>query len=171
MNDTFIRLLFYSSFFLNEMRSIKSSHVQSNHHRNNHASFQHPVNTSYSSNDFTNQFFNNSLSANIINLIPSDFDAETIRVHACNKIPGLTRDQRKICQLYKDHIPFVGRGTKAGIDECQSQFKNSRWNCSSTDNSFHHILKTGMFPCVILRSISCQFSLEVSSFTFRSRFS
>lgn len=146
MNDTFIRLLFYSSFFLNEMSSIKSSQTsnQENHRPVNSSSMSTSFTSSSSSTDSNiHQLFNNSISANIINLIPSHFDADSIRVQNCNKLPGLTRDQRKICQRYKDHIPFIAKGTQAGIQECQSQFKNSRWNCSSSDNSFHHILKTG----------------------------
>ncbi|XP_072157322.1 protein Wnt-5b isoform X2 [Bemisia tabaci] len=49
----------------------------------------------------------------------------------CGKLTGLTPGQAKLCELYRDHMPGVGRGAKAGLAECQHQFKNRRWNCSS----------------------------------------
>ena len=52
---------------------------------------------------------------------------------ACNELKGLSKGQMQICHLHKDHIPFVGRGARMGISECQWQFKKSRWNCTISD--------------------------------------
>ncbi|EEC11678.1 conserved hypothetical protein [Ixodes scapularis] len=49
---------------------------------------------------------------------------------------GLSRGQTKLCHLYEDHMPHVGRGARLGIGECQHQFRQRRWNCSTVaDNS------------------------------------
>ncbi|XP_037093088.1 protein Wnt-5b-like [Pollicipes pollicipes] len=53
----------------------------------------------------------------------------------CGRISGLSPGQRKLCQLRQDHMGSVGRGARAGIAECQHQFRNSRWNCSTVDDS------------------------------------
>nr|CDI40101.1 WNT5 protein [Euperipatoides kanangrensis] len=49
----------------------------------------------------------------------------------CSQLPGLSPGQIKMCQLYHDHMPSVGRGARMGIQECQWQFRHRRWNCST----------------------------------------
>ncbi|KAL2299609.1 hypothetical protein Nmel_012452 [Mimus melanotis] len=49
----------------------------------------------------------------------------------CNKIPGLAPRQRAICQSRPDAIIVIGEGSQMGINECQFQFRNGRWNCSA----------------------------------------
>ncbi|XP_016412988.1 protein Wnt-5b-like [Sinocyclocheilus rhinocerous] len=68
----------------------------------------------------------------------------------CSQLTGLSQGQRKLCQLYQDHMVYIGEGAKTGIKECQYQFKQRRWNCSTVDNTSvfgrvmqiecHHIL-------------------------------
>ncbi|KAF4520642.1 hypothetical protein B566_EDAN007508 [Ephemera danica] len=53
----------------------------------------------------------------------------------CAHIGGLSAGQSKLCQLYLDHMPWVGRGARAGIGECQWQFRQRRWNCSTVHDS------------------------------------
>ncbi|XP_074592997.1 protein Wnt-5b-like [Brevipalpus obovatus] len=48
----------------------------------------------------------------------------------CDQLKGLSKGQRQLCNLYRDHIPHIGRGVRLGVNECQWQFQNSRWNCS-----------------------------------------
>lgn len=50
----------------------------------------------------------------------------------CNKIPGLAPRQRAICRSRPVAIAVIGEGAKIGITECQYQFRNMRWNCSSS---------------------------------------
>ncbi|CAH1784942.1 unnamed protein product [Owenia fusiformis] len=52
----------------------------------------------------------------------------------CTHLRGLSPGQTKLCQLYQDHMPAVSRGAKLGIHECQYQFRNRRWNCSTVDD-------------------------------------
>lgn len=49
----------------------------------------------------------------------------------CNKIPGLAPRQRAICESRPDAIIVIGEGAQMGINECQYQFRYSRWNCSA----------------------------------------
>jgi len=53
----------------------------------------------------------------------------------CSRISGLSPGQKRLCQLRQDHMSSVGRGARAGIAECQHQFRSSRWNCSTVDDS------------------------------------
>ncbi|KAJ8382019.1 hypothetical protein SKAU_G00027970 [Synaphobranchus kaupii] len=53
----------------------------------------------------------------------------------CSQLSGLSQGQRKLCQLYQDHMVYIGEGAKTGIKECQYQFKQRRWNCSTVDNT------------------------------------
>ncbi|XP_011822532.1 PREDICTED: protein Wnt-5b isoform X1 [Mandrillus leucophaeus] len=52
----------------------------------------------------------------------------------CSQLPGLSPGQRKLCQLYQEHMAYIGEGAKTGIKECQHQFRQRRWNCSTVDN-------------------------------------
>ena len=64
---------------------------------------------------------------------------------SCTELKGLSKGQTQLCNLYQDHIPHIGRGARLGINECQFQFKNQRWNCSTVDDSsvFGHVLNIG----------------------------
>ena len=37
--------------------------------------------------------------------------------------------------LYTDHMIHVGRGARNGIGECQWQFRNHRWNCTTVQDT------------------------------------
>ncbi|XP_072038759.1 protein Wnt-2b-A-like [Amphiura filiformis] len=51
----------------------------------------------------------------------------------CDNIPGLVGRQRQLCRTYPDVMVSIGRGVRIGVDECQYQFQNNRWNCSTLD--------------------------------------
>nr|CAD7425623.1 unnamed protein product [Timema monikensis] len=61
----------------------------------------------------------------------------------CTQITGLSPGQTKLCQLYQDHMPGVGRGARESIAECQWQFRHRRWNCSTVHDAsvFGPVLK------------------------------
>ncbi|PRD34395.1 UNVERIFIED_CONTAM: Protein Wnt-5a [Trichonephila clavipes] len=63
----------------------------------------------------------------------------------CSRLSGLSRGQTKLCYLFQDHMGHVARGARLGIHECQWQFKNRRWNCSTVDDSsvFGPVLNIG----------------------------
>ncbi|CAM2097721.1 unnamed protein product [Caretta caretta] len=63
----------------------------------------------------------------------------------CSQLPGLSPGQRKLCQLYQEHMVYIGEGAKNAIKECQYQFRQRRWNCSTVDNVsvFGRVMKIG----------------------------
>jgi len=65
----------------------------------------------------------------------------------CVHLEGLSAGQRRLCQLYPDHMASVARGVRAGIAECQYQLHGRRWNCTTTNDSsvFGQILSAGKF--------------------------
>lgn len=66
----------------------------------------------------------------------------------CSQLPGLSPGQRKLCQLYQEHMAYIGEGAKMGIKECQYQFRQRRWNCSTVDEAsvFGRVMKIGKRP-------------------------
>lgn len=71
-----------------------------------------------------------------------DVEASTI----CIGLKGLSQGQGKLCQLSVDHMPSVAKGAKFGVLECQHQFRDRRWNCSTVNDEtvFGPILKIGV---------------------------
>lgn len=82
----------------------------------------------------------------------------------CNKIPGLAPRQRIICQSRPDAIIVIGEGAQMGINECQFQFKNGRWNCSALGERtvFGKELKVGML-------LSANVCLQIESSFFSTK--
>ncbi|KAF8781646.1 Protein Wnt-2b like protein [Argiope bruennichi] len=76
----------------------------------------------------------------------------------CGGIPGLTRKQREICERNPDTLLSVSKGVRMGITECQAQFKNHRWNCSTLDTGTsvfgNHMLKVDSRESAFLYAIS-----------------
>ncbi|XP_069499747.1 protein Wnt-5a isoform X2 [Ambystoma mexicanum] len=74
----------------------------------------------------------------------------------CSQLPGLSPGQKKLCQLYQDHMPYIGEGAKTGIKECQYQFRHRRWNCSTVDNAsvFGRVMQIGSRETAFTYSIS-----------------
>ncbi|CAH1265625.1 protein Wnt-5b-like isoform X2 [Branchiostoma lanceolatum] len=63
----------------------------------------------------------------------------------CTSLAGLSSGQRKLCNLYQDHMASVGIGARQGIEECQHQFRDRRWNCTTSDEDsvFGRIVNIG----------------------------
>uniref|UniRef100_A0A3Q3AQI0 Protein Wnt n=2 Tax=Kryptolebias marmoratus TaxID=37003 RepID=A0A3Q3AQI0_KRYMA len=74
----------------------------------------------------------------------------------CSQLPGLSQSQRKLCQLYQDHMTYIGDGAKTGIKECQYQFRQRRWNCSTVDNTsvFGRVMHIGSREAAFTYAIS-----------------
>ncbi|RXM92714.1 Protein Wnt-4 [Acipenser ruthenus] len=51
----------------------------------------------------------------------------------CEKLKGLIQRQVQICKRNVEVMDSVRRGAQLAIDECQYQFRNRRWNCSTLD--------------------------------------
>ncbi|UYV82140.1 WNT4, partial [Cordylochernes scorpioides] len=48
----------------------------------------------------------------------------------CEKLPGLTRRQVKVCRRNSEIMDSVRLGALRALRECQWQFRSHRWNCS-----------------------------------------
>ena len=80
----------------------------------------------------------------------------------CSQLPGLSPGQRKLCQLYQEHMVFIGEGARSAIKECQYQFRQRRWNCSTVDNTsvFGRVMKIGRSSQLPARCPCAAFSLS-----------
>uniref|UniRef100_A0A915JKB8 Protein Wnt n=1 Tax=Romanomermis culicivorax TaxID=13658 RepID=A0A915JKB8_ROMCU len=54
-------------------------------------------------------------------------------VVVCHLIPGLPKRQRQLCQMHPDAMLAVMDGAKQAVSECQRQFANHRWNCTTME--------------------------------------
>ena len=61
----------------------------------------------------------------------------------------LTEAQRGICQNDDATVKAVSRGARKAIIDCQAQFNNLKWNCSTFygENLFGSFVNQGMEPC------------------------
>uniref|UniRef100_UPI00398ED4A8 protein Wnt-4a isoform X1 n=1 Tax=Pristiophorus japonicus TaxID=55135 RepID=UPI00398ED4A8 len=51
----------------------------------------------------------------------------------CERLKGLINRQIQICKRNVEVMDSVRRGAELAIEECQHQFRNRRWNCSTVD--------------------------------------
>lgn len=64
----------------------------------------------------------------------------------CEYVPGLVNIQRQLCRENPDVMVATGKGARLGVEECQRQMKDQRWNCSTVprdDSVFGKIMKKG----------------------------
>lgn len=72
----------------------------------------------------------------------------------CRKTRRLRGKQVHICQKEPDVIRAIGRGAQIGIRECQYQFRNRRWNCSTERRSLRKVLTKDTRETGFLNAIS-----------------
>ncbi|XP_046684210.1 protein Wnt-16-like [Homalodisca vitripennis] len=64
----------------------------------------------------------------------------------CGALPGLVAQQIEVCMAHPGTIRSVSDGARRGIEECQFQFRNERWNCTTSvdeQSVFGYILERG----------------------------
>ncbi|KAL5265623.1 hypothetical protein ACHWQZ_G006368 [Mnemiopsis leidyi] len=63
---------------------------------------------------------------------------------SCDKLPGLSARHKSLCRRYPNLMRYVQDGIRRAQEECQTQFRHSRWNCTSIDNRpFLKLLERG----------------------------
>ena len=82
--------------------------------------------------------------------------------HACEKLVGWTRIQKKFCRQYFGFTETIRKAAKLTLDECRHQFKNRRWNCSTTraPNLFARLPESG------IREASFVYALSSAALTY-----
>lgn len=90
----------------------------------------------------------------------------------CANVAGLSAGQRKLCQLYLDHMPWVGRGARSGVAECQWQFRDRRWNCSAIQDAsvMGPVLDIGESPLQFLISKKSEIFTKIEFFGIGMKF-
>ncbi len=70
----------------------------------------------------------------------------------CEKLRGLIQRQVQICKRNVEVMDAVRRGAHLAIDECQFQFRNRRWNCSTLESVpvFGKVVTQGKKPHINL---------------------
>ncbi|XP_059491305.1 protein Wnt-16-like isoform X2 [Neocloeon triangulifer] len=78
---------------------------------------------------------------------PEDPMGPTAEARAlCSSLPGISSQQVEVCLQQPAVMQAVASGAARGIDECQHQFRNERWNCSTQNdenNLFGSTLERG----------------------------
>uniref|UniRef100_A0A7M4EFB9 Protein Wnt n=1 Tax=Crocodylus porosus TaxID=8502 RepID=A0A7M4EFB9_CROPO len=73
---------------------------------------------------------------------------------ACGGLKGLTEEQVRICQLQAEAMDSVKRGAELAVEECQHQFQNRRWNCSTLQGLQNRIVLSGTRESAFVHAIS-----------------
>ncbi|XP_038061751.1 protein Wnt-4-like [Patiria miniata] len=75
---------------------------------------------------------------------------------SCEDLPGLINRQVQICKRNLEVMDSVSTGAYRAIVECQEQFGNRRWNCTTVDSFpiFGHVLDNGTREAAFVHSIS-----------------
>lgn len=61
----------------------------------------------------------------------------------CRRTRTLGSRHADLCQSQPEIIQEVAKGARLGIRECQHQFHNRRWNCTSQSRNLAKILQQG----------------------------
>nr|DBA11525.1 TPA_inf: Wnt4B [Holothuria glaberrima] len=74
----------------------------------------------------------------------------------CEIIPGLVNRQVAICKRNLEVMDSVSKGASISILECQKQFHNRRWNCSTVDpyTVFGPVLDNGTREAAFVSSVT-----------------
>ncbi|XP_071945621.1 protein Wnt-4-like [Antedon mediterranea] len=82
----------------------------------------------------------------------------SIKTSDCDNLPGLINKQVQICKRNAEVMKSVSGGAVNAIHECQFQFANRRWNCSTIDAHnnavFGNVLENGTREAAFVHAIS-----------------
>lgn len=75
---------------------------------------------------------------------------------SCENLSGLNKKQTEICKRNIELMGAVRVGAELAINECQTQFRSRRWNCSALDGTavFGKILNEGTREAAFVHAIT-----------------
>jgi hypothetical protein len=53
----------------------------------------------------------------------------------CSQVDVLSANQQEMCSKSKNILDVVQKGAAMGIEECQHQFRDRRWNCTTSNTT------------------------------------
>ena len=71
----------------------------------------------------------------------------------CRKSRKIGGRQRAICDKERDVVETIADGVKLAFAECQFQFRERHWNCTTSHRTFARILKYGK-PGLNIRGVA-----------------
>ena len=87
----------------------------------------------------------------------------------CNHdIAGLDKLQRQLCRENPNVMVSIGKGAKLGVEECQKQFKDQRWNCTTMERDvsvFGKVMKKGINKFIQKLTSLFKLQLLISTYT------
>lgn len=91
-----------------------------------------------------------------LSLLRSTSVATIDRADHCDALDGLTKRQIKICKKNVEVMESVKKGAENAIHECQWQFQNRRWNCSTYNSTrmFGRVLSDGTREAAFVHAIT-----------------
>lgn len=94
--------------------------------------------------------------ADISSLLQTSSLATINSADSCENLSGLTKKQTEICKHNTELMGAVRVGAQLAINECQTQFRSRRWNCSALDGSavFGKILNEGTREAAFVHAIT-----------------
>ena len=75
----------------------------------------------------------------------------------CKKTRRLRGKMADICRKEPSLLKEIARGVQVGTKECQYQFRNRRWNCTTIRRSLRKILLRGKWRNTNFESLLCLF--------------
>ncbi|XP_030765210.1 protein Wnt-1-like [Sitophilus oryzae] len=75
----------------------------------------------------------------------------------CMKMEFFIDKQKELCAKYDRILPIISTGAKLAIEECQSQFSYSRWNCTTfpeKNNTFGNVVTIKSREAAYLNAIA-----------------
>ena len=80
----------------------------------------------------------------------------------CDRLPGLVNKQIQVCKRNLEVMDSVSLGANLAIQECQNQFSNRRWNCTTVLSGpvFGRVLENGRYKRLRFKTANSVLKIE-----------
>ena len=71
-------------------------------------------------------------------------------IHECSRLHGLSVAQQQFCREHLAFMPIIQQAARLALNQCQSQFANRRWNCSTSraPHLFAKLPESGIYQSI-----------------------